>query len=287
LSGRVVDQAGILSTSTEQQLTALLQAHEDSTSNQLAVLTIQSLDGEPIEEYALRVARGWQLGQVDLNNGVLLLVAVEDRKMRIEVGYGLEGDLADIVASRIIDQELRPAFREGDFDAGVLRGVRAILAAIEGTYSPEDSSDDIQDAPLLFRLFFSAMFMGIPSIFVFASLFATGCGRWFIFFFVMPFFGIGGMVLWPPYGGMVVLILYIAGYLYLIQRINHSPKWKEYREKMEEARKTGKSVKVKIGGIPFTVGGGSSSGGGWSSGGGGRFSGGGGSFGGGGASGGW
>ena len=286
LSARVVDQADILSSSTERQLVAMLEAHEELTSNQVAVLTVASLEGGTIEDYALQVARAWQLGRGDVNNGVLLLVAVGDRKMRIEVGYGLEGDIPDIIAKRIIDQEIKPSFRRGDFDEGVSNGVRAILGAIEGTYTPKESSNDIDDAPLLFRLIFSTMFMGIPLIFAFISLISDGCIRWFLFLFITPFIGIGGFVLWPPYGALVSLGLYFAGYFYAAHHIKNSPKWQKIKEKMKEASKKGETVDVKIGGMSFKVGG-SSGGGGWSSGGGGGFSGGGGSFGGGGASGSW
>ena len=108
LTGRVVDQAGILSPSAEETLAALLAAHEDSTTNQVAVLTISSLDGEAIEAFSIRVAETWALGAAEKDNGVLLVVAVADRKLRIEVGFGLEGDLPDVIASRIIREEIVP-----------------------------------------------------------------------------------------------------------------------------------------------------------------------------------
>ncbi len=93
LTERVVDQADILSPVTEEILTALLAAHEEATSNQVAVLTISSLEGETIEAYSIRVAETWALGAAENDNGVLLLVALNDREMRIEVGLGLEGEL--------------------------------------------------------------------------------------------------------------------------------------------------------------------------------------------------
>lgn len=140
LSGRVVDHADVLSASTESALEAALAAHEDSTSNQVVVLTIPSLEGEILEPYATRVFREWGLGQRGLDNGILLLVAVQDRKVRIEVGYGLEGDLTDATSGSIIRSEVVPRFREGDFDAGVLDGAGAIVGALEGTYAPSSRS---------------------------------------------------------------------------------------------------------------------------------------------------
>lgn len=288
LSGRVVDRASILNEETERLITSLLAAHEDTTSNQVVVLTIPSLEGANLESYSLEVARTWALGREDRNNGVLLLIAYNDRKMRIEVGYGLEGDLPDAMAKRIIDYEMTPAFRNGDFDGGVLNGVRAIVGTIEGSYEPaESSSNDIENAPIFVRLIFGFMFIGVPGFMLFLTSFAPGCMRWFMMLFFIPFFLAGGTVLAPPYGGVVITVLILLGYIWLQWQIKHSPKWEAVREAMAEAKKTGKAVAVEMGGWNFNVGGTSRSGGGGFSGGGSSFSGGGGSFGGGGASGGW
>src|SRR5436190_14372934 len=109
---RVHDEAHILSQSTIDQLESSLKRFEDSTTNQIAILTIPSLDGEILEQYALRVAHDeWKLGQGDKDNGVLLLVAIEDRKIRIEAGQGLEGVLTDALSNRIIRNEIAPNFR--------------------------------------------------------------------------------------------------------------------------------------------------------------------------------
>ncbi len=273
LTGRVVDQADILSPSTENAITALLAAHEDSTSNQVAVLTIPSLEGEAIEDFSIRVAETWGLGAAENDNGVLLLVALNDREMRIEVGLGLEGDLTDAAAGRIIRGEMRPRFREGDFDGGVLVGVQRIVGTIEGTYTPPETSEE-EMPPFWFGL----IFLLIPSIFAFIGIFSSGGIRWFLFLFLIPFFLTGGFALTGSgVGGMIILGLYAAVYI-----------GSSFHPKIKAAQK---GEKVKIG--PFTMTGLSSSGGGWSSGGGGGwsggggFSGGGGSFGGGGSSGGW
>lgn len=149
LSGRVVDNANILSPATEVQLTQQLAAHEASTSNQLVVLTVPDLQGYAIADFALDTARDWQLGQKDLNNGVLLLIARDERKIRIEVGYGLEGDLTDARSKRIIQKVIRPAFKQGDFDGGVIAGTNAIVGTIEGTYTPPADKSSGMDSPLL------------------------------------------------------------------------------------------------------------------------------------------
>ena len=131
LTGRVVDLADMINAGDEADLTARLKAHEDATGNQVAVLTIPSLDGEVLEEYSLRVARTWALGQKDRDNGVLFLVAKNDRKMRIEVGYGLEGTLTDAIASFIIRQTITPLFKQGLFNGGIVAGTGQIIDVLE------------------------------------------------------------------------------------------------------------------------------------------------------------
>ncbi len=138
---RVHDEARVLSQSTLDNLEQTLKAFEDSTTNQIAILTIPSLDGEILEQYAIRVAHTeWKLGQKDKDNGVLLLVVVNDRKVRIEVGQGLEGVLTDALSSRIIRNEIAPNFRRGDYDAGVLAAADAIMKAIKGEYKADRRS---------------------------------------------------------------------------------------------------------------------------------------------------
>ena len=132
LTGRVVDNAEILKPATRERVAALAKAHEDKTTDQIAVLTIPTLGGESVEEFANRVFAAWKLGQKGKDNGVLVVVAPQDRKMRIEVGYGLEGTLTDVAASRIIRNVMTPAFKDGDFDRGIENGVAAIVAQLEG-----------------------------------------------------------------------------------------------------------------------------------------------------------
>ncbi|MEP1206552.1 MAG: YgcG family protein [Rhizobiaceae bacterium] len=131
LTGRVVDLAVMINAGDEADLTARLKAHEENTGNQVVVLTIPSLEGEALEDYSLRVARGWALGQKDKNNGVLLLIARSDRKMRIEVGYGLEGTLTDAIASFIIRNTITPLFKQGLFNGGIVTGTGQIIEVLE------------------------------------------------------------------------------------------------------------------------------------------------------------
>ncbi|MCZ6856283.1 MAG: TPM domain-containing protein [Gammaproteobacteria bacterium] len=134
LSGRVVDQANILAPATERRLTAQLDAHEKAGGNQVVVATITSLGGETIEEYGVSLGRAWGIGQEGENNGIVLIVAPNERRVRIEVGYGLEGELPDAIASDIIQTKIYPEFYENDFDGGVSAGVTAIIAALGGEY---------------------------------------------------------------------------------------------------------------------------------------------------------
>lgn len=126
LTGRVVDQARLLSPEAETALTAKLEALERDTSDQLVVVTVDSLQDREIEEYGYQLGRAWGIGQADDDNGVLLIVAPEERKVRIEVGYGLEPVLTDALSALIIHNEILPSFREGYFERGILQGVDAI-----------------------------------------------------------------------------------------------------------------------------------------------------------------
>jgi uncharacterized protein len=134
----VHDEANIISAGTEAMLESMLKGERDSTSNQIAILTVSSLQGEPIEEYSLHVAEAWKLGKAEKDNGVLLLIAIEDKQIRIETGYGLEGVLTDALSSRINRNEIAPHFRQGDYDGGVQAGVTAIIQAIKGEYKNDD-----------------------------------------------------------------------------------------------------------------------------------------------------
>lgn len=320
LTGRVVDNADLLTATTERVLTTQLAAHEDSTGNQIAVLTVESLEGRPLEDYSLRVAREWQLGTSEFDNGVLVLIAEREREMRIEVGFGLEGPLPDATASRIIRYEMRPRFREGDFDAGVRAGVGAILESIEGTYEPPDTSTD--GLPIrvtgIFVTILGALFGLFPAYMLLAGTAKNGLGCLFfgvIFLGFIPlagtiafFVGLGILIFGESVAAIVLPGLFVPvvliAFVWHLVLIVRSDDVKALRKKFQDGETIKEGLTVgwlylppsmwteSAAGVSGVSGGGfSSSSGGFSSGGfssgGGGFSGGGGSFGGGGASGGW
>jgi uncharacterized protein len=130
----VTDMAGVLSAEQKQALENKLVAIDDSTSNQIAVVIIPSLDGYPKEEYANKLFREWGIGDKKTNNGVLLLIAINDREIRIEVGYGLEGAIPDITAINIIDNYIKPAFKAGNYYQGIDQATDNIAKAAVGEY---------------------------------------------------------------------------------------------------------------------------------------------------------
>lgn len=132
LTGRVVDEAGILDADTRARLEKLSADLEAKTTDQLVVVTLKSLRGTSIEDYGYQLGRKWQIGQKDKNNGVLLIVAPNDKRVRIEVGYGLEPTLTDAISSVIIQNSILPRFRAGDFAGGVRRGAEDIAQVISG-----------------------------------------------------------------------------------------------------------------------------------------------------------
>jgi uncharacterized protein len=168
LSGRVVDQANVLSASTRARLSEILDAHEKKTTNQVVVVTLASLQGYDIADFGIRLGRAWALGQKDRNNGAILLVAPTERAVRIEVGYGLEGDLTDARSHAIIQQEIIPRFRAGDFEGGIVQGTLAILGTIEGTYTAKATGTQTSPiAPYADDIVKFLMFAIIFAIFVF------------------------------------------------------------------------------------------------------------------------
>jgi uncharacterized protein len=163
LKGRVNDYGGILSAEAERRIESVLKQLEDADSTQVVVLTVPALDGDSIEDFSIRVAERWLIGRKGFDNGVILVVARDDRKVRIEVGYGLEGRLTDLMSGRIIRDRIVPEFRAGRFDQGVLNGVVAIAEIVRGEYQapapppPAASSPDDLVPFLVFFVFIVAM----------------------------------------------------------------------------------------------------------------------------------
>lgn len=132
LTGRIVDGAGLLDSSTRARLEGQLAAHEEKSTDQLVVVTLPDLQGFEIADFGYRLGRFWKVGQKEKNNGALLIVAVKERKVRIEVGYGLEGQLTDALTRVIIETAIVPRFKAGDFAGGITAGVDAMLKVLTG-----------------------------------------------------------------------------------------------------------------------------------------------------------
>jgi uncharacterized protein len=146
LTGRVVDDANVLSDDTKNQLTQLLAQEEKQTKNQIVVVTLQSLGGYPLEDFGYQLGRHWGIGQKGKNTGALIIVVPSEHKVRIEVGYGLEGVLTDAASKVVIDRYMVPAFKRGDYNGGVLAGTNAVLQLLGGvTLTPPQYSDNDQD----------------------------------------------------------------------------------------------------------------------------------------------
>ncbi|EEX83249.1 conserved hypothetical protein [Brucella abortus bv. 3 str. Tulya] len=169
LTGRVVDAAGIIDPAQRQQLVQKLADFEVKSSDQLVVVTVPSLNGEDIETYSNRLFRAWALGQKQENNGILLVVAPNDRKVRIEVGYGLEGVMTDALSSIIINGTIIPEFRSGNYSQGIVQGVDGILSVLSGDSvefearakrNVQTSSDDVDWVFVVFIAFWCLIFFG-------------------------------------------------------------------------------------------------------------------------------
>ncbi len=143
ITSYVTDETNTLSNSQIRTLADKLKSFEDSTSNQVVIYIINSLGGRNIEQYAHEIATKNQIGQKGKNNGVLFLISMNDKKMRIEVGYGLEGALPDALCKRIIENEVKPEFQKSNYYEGIQKGIDAIISATKGEYKPESKTKSI------------------------------------------------------------------------------------------------------------------------------------------------
>ena len=143
LDGVVTDRFGVLPTSTKDRMTATLRAYEKETCHQVAILIIKSTNGEPIEQFSLSVANRAGIGQRGLNNGVLVTVAIDDRRMRIEVGHGMTKYITDEDASRIVQTDMAGDFKTGNYVSGIERGVQAIMVAARQFVVPNDQRPSV------------------------------------------------------------------------------------------------------------------------------------------------
>ena len=266
LTGRVVDQARVLSQSTKDELETLLATHENNTTNQVVVVTIESLGNAQIEEYSIELARRWGIGQKGKDNGVVLVVAPNDKQVRIEVGYGLEGTLTDALSSSIINYYIIPEFKKGDIQNGIKMGTQKIIALLDGDEGVKEEIEAKSDYEMPIAVYgiiggiamiFASAFLGDLIMNIGTSVMIASV----IGLFINLFFGIEDII-----AQLAVVLGITVGLYYLV---------KDVKIGSGGSRSSGSSSSSS-----------SSSGGGRSSGGGG-FSGGGGSFGGGGASGRW
>lgn len=271
LTGRVNDYAALLSPEAEARIDQTLAALEGDKGAQVVVLTVEDLDGEQLEDYSLRVAEHWRLGRADQDDGALLFIAKNDRKMRLEVGYGLEPYLSDVMSRRLLDQILRPSFRAGDFDGGVERAVDAIDGLIRGTSTlPAPEPNPLEgDLPLRMFGLLWLLFL-LPFVFV---VLGTNPFQWFLYLFLVPFVFVGGLTSAGPSMSPFFVGTWLIG----------APVVWSFFGRRRKKRKPGRSGRRS----GWSGGSWSSGGGGFSSSGGGGFSGGGGSFGGGGSSSSW
>lgn len=165
LDSRVIDEAKILSPNVKKDIDLILKEEEEKSSNQIVVVILNSLHGYTIEEYSYQLGRYWQIGQKDKNNGVLLVISMDERKIRIEVGYGLEGALTDKIAHEIINYTIKPNFKANQYELGILKAINEIITSIKGEYVAKPKSNEFNDVinafiPLgFFALIFLSMFI--------------------------------------------------------------------------------------------------------------------------------
>jgi uncharacterized protein len=261
LTARVTDVSGVLSPSDESALERRLRDFEAAKGSQIAVLIVPTTQPETIEQYAIRVADAWKLGRKGVDDGAVLVVATDDRALRIEVGYGLEGVMPDAVAKRIIDEVIVPRFKAGDLAGGIAAGVERMIGVVEGEpLPPPQPKPPVGGLREIGPLAITGLFIGLP---ILAGILRTMFGRLGGAGIAA---GIAGVLGWVVVGSLLVGLI-IAVFAFLIG--------------------------IGGGGMPGQVvrgggwGGGGGFGGGGFRGGGGGFGGGGGGFGGGGASGRW
>jgi uncharacterized protein len=263
LTARVIDQTGTLTKEEAASLSARLKAFEDAKGGQVAVLMVPSIGPETIEEFAGRVTDAWQLGRKGVDDGVLFVVAKQERKMRIHTGRGVQGTLTDALAKRIVADIVAPHFRTGDFAGGMIAGTDAIMKAIEGEALPlpEPKKRKVATGSGAIENFFFIAIFAVPVI---AALLAKLLGR---AVGATLAGGVTGLAAWAIFGSAIIAaVVALIALLFAFAAAS-------------------KGLMPGGGGGGWSPGGG----GGWSSGGGGgdSFSGGGGSFDGGGSSGDW
>jgi uncharacterized protein len=267
LTGRVVDLSGTLDRAQQEAIAAKLAAFERSKGSQVAVLLVPTIGTETIEEFATRVTDDWKLGRAGVDDGVLFVIAKQERRMRIQTGRGVQGVLTDALSRRIIAERVTPRFRAGDFAGGIHDGVDAIIKAIEGEALPEPARAGSRGTALSVSSLENFFWIALVVVPVAGAILRSLLGR---FLGATLTSGVTGLAAWLVLGSVLLgLVAAVAAFIAIL--LMGTPGL--------SARRGGPGG--------WTSGGSWGGGGGWSSGGGGGFSGGGGGFDGGGASGGW
>lgn len=178
-TGYVNDYANVISQKTEDEITQKLKDYDKKSTNQIAVVTVQTTEPESIEDYTYELFKRWKVGQKGVNNGVMMIFAMKDHHMRIEVGRGLEGDLTDIESKHILDDVIKPEFKAKNYDAGVSKGVDAVILSL-GSVTATDSATTGSDAGAGLIIFLIILIIIIVVIAVAASPFTPlgGAGTW-------------------------------------------------------------------------------------------------------------
>ncbi len=174
-SGYINDYARVLSTTEVAQLEDEIHAFSESTTNEIAVVVVPDMGGETIENYAIKIFDQWKIGTSKNDNGVLLLIAIQERKVRIEAGYGLEGALPDILTKQIIDTQVTPEFKDANYFKGISQGVHSMMKAIEGEYTLEPTSQSKSITGKMIEVIFGILFFVVQ---ILASIFARSKSWW-------------------------------------------------------------------------------------------------------------
>lgn len=278
LDGRVIDQANLLSPDVKKDIDGILKKQEKETSNQIVVVILNSLNGYTIEEFSYQLGRFWGIGQKDKNNGILLVVSMEEKKVRIEVGYGLEGALTDKIAHEIVNYTIKPNFKANQYELGILKAINEIMAAIKGEYQAKAKSNDFNGPinALIPLGFFALIFLSMiansiskktKSQFFYKVTKSSMSSSFFAFFtFIMS-------QTFTTYNLLAALVIFVIIFIF-----NYKTALDVDFDKLSKIGYSGSSSSGGFGGFGSSSSSSSDFGG---------FSGGGGSFGGGGASGGW
>ncbi len=233
LSGRITDNAEIFSQDARGRLAAMIKAHEDVTTNQIAVLSMPSLENGSIEEFAGRVFESWKLGRRGKDNGVLIIISPGDKRARIEVGRGLQDRISEEAAGRIVRDLMTPNFNRGDYDRGMEDSLRFVIGMLDvpGAHgaAPQEKAQasgeffsGVEDIPITERILIGAFIFGIIGLFTIIGVVTPGAG-WFLYLFLIPFWALFPIIVVGTHGTLVLLITYLVGFpaakLYLTRSV--------------------------------------------------------------------